>query len=649
MNALKALNVGEKITVNGNYYEITNLLNLESCLAKEIETGKLERLFFKDIQFENPRLNAEKDKLKKSSISEELSQIDEKDWQEALRRFSFIKPLLENPARTRRDVENQAKLAGMSSATLYRLIKQYEMVGKISALIPTKKDGGKNKSRLTPECEIIVEEAISNIYLTTQKNRIEAVIREVRGKCLNAKIKPPHPNTVRNRIAALEFKDKEKKRHGKKAAQKFNPAVDKFPEGKFPLDVVQIDHTPLDIILVDEVYRESIGKPWITMAIDVFSRMVVGIYVSLDPPGSLSVGMCLANAILPKDNWLTKLGVEMSWNVWGLPRKIHADNAKEFRGEMIQRACQQYGVDLEWRPVANPKYGGHIERLLGTFATEIHSLPGTTFSNVSEKGDYDSEKNAIFTLPEFEKWLCTLIIEAYHQRLHTSLKTSPVKKFELGIFGAGDTPGIGIPPRITNEERLKIDFMPMVTRTVKGYGIVIDEIHYYHDVLRPHLNLMEDEEKKIYKKFICRRDPRDISVIYFFDPDLNRYFPIPYRNVSHPAISLWELREITRKLKDEGYQEIDETLIFNAYHKMQSIKEMAQRMTKKVRREQSRKKYHNEIEKPYQKLTEEKFLNKNDFSTENNNDDVEFIDSDSFRSENFISKSTSFDDFEEYD
>ena len=95
-------------------------------------------------------------------------------------------------------------------------------------------------------------------------------------------------------------------------------------------------------------------------------------------------------------------------------KTIHLDNAKEFRGKMLKRACEEHGIDLAWRPVATPHYGGHIERLLGTLLREIHSLPGTTFSNPRERGEYDSDAKAAMTLAELEKWLATYIVEVYH-------------------------------------------------------------------------------------------------------------------------------------------------------------------------------------------------------------------------------------------
>ena len=209
----------------------------------------------------------------------------------------------------------------------------------------------------------------------------------------------PHNNTIRARISKLDPQFKIAKRQGKKAAEEqFKPSEGSFPNADFPLAVVQIDHTKLDIILVDDVYRKPIGRPWITMAVDVFSRMIPGFYISFDPPSALSAGLCLAHSVLTKETWLAQHEVEGLWPCWGLPRKIHLDNAREFHGKVLEKACKQYGIDIEWRPVARPHFGGHIERLLGTVLQEIHTLPGTTFSNVVERSNYDSEDSAVFTL-----------------------------------------------------------------------------------------------------------------------------------------------------------------------------------------------------------------------------------------------------------
>ncbi len=287
-------------------------------------------------------------------------------------------------------------------------MRDYEQSGLISSLV---KQGRKDKgsSRIDPAIEEIIKAVIKEEYLTKQKKSAKKVCIEVERRCHHAKIIAPHNNTIRNRLKQLSNEYAISRRLGRKATSNlYDPIEGEFPGATHPLAVVLIDHTPMDIILVDDIHRRHIGRQWLTFAIDVFSRMVAGHYVSFDPPGTLASGQYLANAILPKDNWLSKYNIKAEWRLWGKPAKIHMDNAKEFCDKTIIMACKDLGIDIYWRPVATPEFGGHIERLLGTFAREIHALPGTTFANTKQHADHDSEGSAIFTLSEFEEWFVTL-------------------------------------------------------------------------------------------------------------------------------------------------------------------------------------------------------------------------------------------------
>jgi putative transposase len=524
------------------------------------------------------------------SPQKDLNAHDDERLAEAERKFTIIKPLLDKPGRTKQEVMARAAGFELHYVTLYSWLRTFEIQGRLSAFVRRdRKDKGKNL--LPAATERIVSDSIEALYLSRQKIKPSKVIEEVQNRCAKAGLDAPHPNTVRSRIKQIDAFKRVKAREGNKAARdQYAPSKGQFPGADFPLSVVQIDHTPMDIILVDDIHRQPIGRPWLTLLIDVYSRMVLGFYISFDPPGNLSLGLCLAHAFLPKEKWLAKLGIETAWPCWGVPRTIHADNAKEFRGNMLQKACKEYGIDLEWRPVATPHYGAHIERLLGTLNGEIHAAPGTTFANPQERGEYDSEGQAAMSLAEFEKWFSILCVEAYHQKPHSELGMPPVAKWQEGILGSGKKPGLGVPPRITDERRLKLDLMPYETRTVQQYGIVWDHIGYQHDLLRRWINAPDPENPRLKRKFLCRRDPRDISVIWFYDPEVHQYYAIPYRNTSHPAISIWELRETERRLTEERPDiPVDENLIFDAYDKMRRIEEEAKRLTKKVRRGNERR------------------------------------------------------------
>lgn len=583
---LLQLQPGTAVVYQNRLHRITHVLDLDEVLLVDDETN----------QVSHAKVGALKAVVgnAQAPARPDLLQVLDKDWEEAKRRYEIIRPLLDNADRSRQDVTDRGKAFSLHANTLYAWLRRYEDSHLLTSLLPrTRRDKGTTK--LTPEIEAIIQAVVESEYLTKQRKSQQKVCDEVRKRCLNAGIEPPHDNTVRNRLKLLAGEYVMAKRKGRKAAdQAYSPIEGSFPGAGWPLSVVQIDHTPLDIILVDDIDRRPVGKPWITMAIDVFSRMAVGFYVSFDPPGALSAGQCLANAILPKEAWLAKHSIKGEWPCWGIPAKLHMDNAREFRGNMLKRACDQYGIDIEWRPVARPHFGGHIERLLGTFANEIHTLPGTTFSNVQERGGYDSEGRAALSLTDLEEWLVAFIVNVYHQRVHSGLGMPPIEKYRQGVFGTKDMPGRGLPARITDEDRLRLDLMPYEERTVQDYGVVIDEIHYYHDVLRRWINAPDPVAPKYKRKFMFRRDPRDISTIWFYDPEVDLYYPIPYRETSHPPISIWEMREAKRRAEADGRRHVDERALFAAYDRMREIEQNAQAKTMSARRATQRRKDHQE-------------------------------------------------------
>jgi putative transposase len=110
----------------------------------------------------------------------------------------------------------------------------------------------------------------------------------------------------------------------------------------------------------------------------------------------------------------------------GLPDVLRADNGKDFRSDALRRGCREHGIGLDFRPIATPHFGGHIERLVGSVMGRIHLLPGTTFSNPRERKDYASEDKAAMTLTEFEHWLAVEVSERYHRDRHRGLGATPL-------------------------------------------------------------------------------------------------------------------------------------------------------------------------------------------------------------------------------
>jgi putative transposase len=591
------LKEGATVFNNDREYVIVALADINVVLAKEVSSGEKVLLKIGDI---GPPRKVESP-VPPQVAKQELWEISDTDWQIAEERRQHIEPLLKTPFHRWADAQAStiASAAGVSRPTVYRWVVAFRETGLLSSLLPnTSLRGGKGGSRLAPEVDAIILDCLENFHDTEQSSSIAATVEEIRRRCSNANLALPTLNTIRARIERTNGRERIAKRKGEAAAHdQFDPIKGVIPDAEWPLSLVQIDHTLLPVIIVDDTYRKSIRRAWITLAIDVNSRVCLGMHLSLDAPSSMSAGMCISHAILAKERWMIRLGVTSTeWPCWGVMGILHMDNAREFRGDMLKVACNEYDIDLHLRPVKKPRYGAHIERLMGTVSEGLKSVKGATFSGPDEKGVYDAEGNACMTFSELEKWL-VLFFARYHRKVHAGIGTTPLTKWREGLLGTKAKPGRGLPARRLDEEKLRIDFMPFIERTVQNYGVLIDDVHYYHDVLRPWINAPHPEFDRHKRKFRFHRDPRDISQLYFFDEIAHRHFAIPYRDTSLPPVSIWELREAHRRADERGISHENEKVVFALLTEQRELEADAAEKTKSARRAQQRRVEHEKVRK----------------------------------------------------
>jgi putative transposase len=502
-------------------------------------------------------------------------------WDKARNRMMIIQPLLAEPG-NRELLKEVSQQYGVSEATLYRWLRRYKTENSQASLVDKARGVKKGRVRVAEAAEAIIQEVIQTQYLTLQKKSPTHVLREINRLCWAANIKPPSAGSVYRRLHSITSEEKMRRREGAYAARtRYEPHKGVFPGADFPLAVVQMDHATVDIELVDERFRRPVGRPHLTLAIDVYSRMVIGFYLSLDEPGAAAVGLCLVHAILPKEAELKHREIAGEWPCHGLMQSLHTDNAREFKGSMLERACEEYQILLEHRPPREPHMGGHVERAIKTLLHETHALPGTTLSNPKQRGRYQSEAHAALTLEEFEKWLTIFLVQIYHCRLHEGIGTAPLTRYRQGLAELSKTKQPVVP---TNELQLRLDFMPSVERTIQEYGVVIGHIHYYDDVLRPYINSCVSGSDRIKRKFLFKIDPRNISCIYFLDPDRAEYYRIPFRDRSQTPMSAREYVEVRKRLRQAEQSTIDEAGIFAAFNTMRAIEEAGIATTKSTRR-----------------------------------------------------------------
>lgn len=585
------LNKGATVTHGGREYVILHLLDLMSVLAREVSSGAKLVLHLDDLGGPKPPKAAEDAKIAQPT-ERDLLDVSDEDWAMVEHWRDMVRPLLIDGGKEAGQYEVIAKALQVSTATLYRRLANYKNSGLLTSFLPKLRPGGRGKTRLPAEVELVIQDEIENFYLTKQKPRIAATVMEIRRKCSNAGLLVPSKNTIVLRLGWIEDEKRVARREGAQAARRFKVLRGSIPDANWPLAIVQIDHTRMPVMIVDDEHRRPIARAWVTFAIDVFSRVCVGMYLSLDPPSAMSAGMCISHCILTKEKWLKRVGVDgVQWRFFGVMDTLHMDNAREFRGNMLKVACREYDIDIHLRPVKRPEYGAHIERLMGTVTERLKSVKGATFSGPKEKGEYDAEGNACLTLDELEQWL-VLMFARYHLEIHAGIGTTPLNKWQEGVVGTKTQRGRGLPVLRLDEEKLRIDFMPYEERGVYDYGVVIDKVHYFHDALRPWMNSKDPEHPKHGRKFRFRRDPRDISELYFFDPDIKRYCSIPYRDTGLPPASIWELRAAQALAKERGIDPNNEREVFSLLTRQRELEASSAQKTKKARHAQQQRKQH---------------------------------------------------------
>ena len=591
MEAIK-FDIGDYCLLNDIRYIIDKFVTTEKVIIRNSLTNEIQMAYIRNLS--KPISDIDSDE-------KILDLVTDQEWEEAQKRFSIIleieNELNDNDNLLVSDaIDIVSKKHKVSSRTVYRWKKLFDSTSLISSLIPGKSSGGRGTGRISKVQELIIKEVIEQFHFTSLRPKLKKSYRELSIRCNKEDIDLPGFNTFKSRVSKESLKKSLTRRYGRSAArQKTEATPGNYPKVTSPMEVIQIDHTQMDLIVVGE-NRKPLGRPYLTLAIDIYSRMIAGFYISFDTPGTLGTGICIAEAINQKDSIITKHNLKTQWPLHGKIQNVHSDNAPEFKSRSLLMACQEYGIHLNYRAKGLTHWGGHIERLLGNFMEEIHLIPGTTFSNTRDRKDYNSEKEAVLTLKELENWVSLFIVDIYHNSEHSALFMSPLKKYYQGINSLDSELPSGMGNFNFDPIKVKIDFLPAEERTVQRTGVQIDHIRYFADVLRPYVYLTETSESlKVSKrrsplKLIFKRDPRDISRIYFLEPKLKKYFPIFYADASRPPISIWEHREALSELKRLGKNDkITEQKIFDAHNGLKEIVDNAKAKKKKARREESKR------------------------------------------------------------
>ncbi|HGX3554460.1 TPA: Mu transposase C-terminal domain-containing protein [Staphylococcus aureus] len=320
----------------------------------------------------------------------------------------------------------------------------------------------------------------------------------------------------------------------------------------------QIDATIADVYLVSEVNRNwIIGRPVVYLVMDVFSRMVVGIYVGLEGPSWAGAMMAMTNAVADKKKYCAQYGIEINEEDWPshhLPEILLADKG-EFEGYNVERLVKAFNLHVENAASYRADWKGIVEKQFDLIQKKVKPLlPGYIDVDFQERGAKDYRLDAKLTLREFTQILIKQILQYNTKHYLKSyerdrdLVADDVQPIPLYLWNWGIKNRTG-KLRAFAEELVKLQLLPRGKATVNHKGIQFKGISYSCDKAIQE-SWFENARMKGSWKMEIAYDPRNMNYVYVLnglDSSFEACYMLEvskrYEGLSLDEITYWKQQE----------------------------------------------------------------------------------------------------------
>lgn len=422
--------------IDGNFQLEADDGELLNCSEGEILTGCSQGLWLVDESSLNEAVSIN------PNISRDLSTYSKPVQDKVRKREEYLTRIIKDEEFVINFIELKKQITQVASdigdsnppspITFYRWYKRKQKAGdSVIALVDHFEKRGRRQS-WSKVVKEVVDTAIETIYLNNQLYPKKEVCEEVERKLNEMRkqspesaneLKLPSQSSIYRYLDKLESYNVAAARLGKQVADSRFRSVTGKQNSTRLLERWEIDHTPVDSLIICDKTLLPLGRPWLTIIIDKYSRMVVGFYISFRAPSAYAVMQCLKQAIQPKNKLLEKYpDITTHWPARGIPEMIVCDNGMDLHAKALINLCQELGIQVQFCPAKTPQYKGAVERFFRTISSDlIHRLPGSVFSNVDKRGVYPSEDKACITFNTLEHLITKWIVEIYNQTHHRGL------------------------------------------------------------------------------------------------------------------------------------------------------------------------------------------------------------------------------------
>ena len=417
----------------------------------------------------------------------------------------------------------------ISPATLHRYRKRFRDNFSLYSAFDINSQGN-SSFRFSFETERIIHETV--IEFATRKENFKPYDAWVviRNKLLqidpDAKI--PCQRTIGRRFKKIDPFIILKSKKGSNSANKRFLAAGQSITSPILMGLVEMDTQLIDCILVNK-NGDLIGRPYLTVIMDVFSRAIVGWNLSMFPA-------CSTNTLLALKDMITRPNRGL---MGGIPSIIVPDNGCEFNNDAVMNFCFSFGITKKESQPYKPNNKPHIERFFLTLNSQIiHYLPGTTFSSPSVRGDYDSMNYAKIVFPTLKSIIHDWIENQYHLQQHTSFDPP---------FNVWREVSKVTPPIFVSDLEAEIKCRTVYLRRINKGQVNICGLRYKSHTLATLETIFD-------KKIEVHVNTHDLSKVYIRDPRNNNNFIQADSNMPNVTkdLSLYEWEE-SKKILSEKY------------------------------------------------------------------------------------------------
>lgn len=423
-----------------------------------------------------------------------------------------------------------------SGYSLRSLINRHDLRGRKPAPVD---------ERLKP----ILEDAVYNHYLSSSRPPVADVLRLANAMVIRQnKVRSPFDQIPKvsyrqllKEIARQDRFEALKQRYGVAHARTATRVFGERTEPLRPLQRVEVDHTPLDVLCLTDDLQMFVGRPYATALIDVCTRMILGMWISFREPNANSVMRAMKHAILPKDRLLRELGIKGSWPAHGIMETLVVDNGKEFHSDALEAAAEDLGISILYCPPREPFYKGVVERFLKELNYNfVHRLPGTTFAKYYEREDYQSEEHVVLTMSEVQRLVTQWVVKEYSLHFHRGIQASPLQVWEELVHPYD----LRLPK---NAEVLNVVITQSTSRKITSKGIEINGLRYASDALQ------EFRSPYAEKTLTIRPNPDNLGSIQVLHPRTQQYFQVPCTRPGYAQGLTLEQHKLAIKLAKKRY------------------------------------------------------------------------------------------------